>query len=590
MARTTPRYRYDTKLRAPRAATPLECKDDLPACPVCKGLECLCRPRFFAGQLLTEQDLNRLDHYVRAKARLHNRHLHGWGVVCGLEASCDVCGNGVRVSGGYALDPCGNDVVVCNDEIVDVCKLIEECRRRDNAGLECLDLPRDNGGCKDVEENWILAVRYVERPSRGVTALRGASCSACGGSMKAGGCSCGGSKSTGSCSCGGGTTKTCSCGAKPAARPRGAPAECEATITCESYEFVVYKAPLAKPDKDDPRKPPVLGGALVERFLCCWQGFIDAIPAPPGDFTRDSYAANPQAWVNWLADTRESLLVFFSRYPGYNCEAIGRLQCLAYPDPTSDDFPARFEAVVRIFALLALEQLFACICSALLPPCPRPALDDRIPLAVVTVRRSSCKVLRVCNWTPLRKILVTWPNVLYWLSVIPLAEPLREALHFMCCELFGLRRFFEPRRNATDAVVTDSVVAEPAPGRAQNKKQADRMKGFVALAAKAATGKRETIQPTAMLASFLGVGAGTGSPLLDELQVANPMHHVGFSHLAMPLLENAGLDRLAAATVALGGLGKDDLSTKLRDLEARVEAQAVEIEALRRHMPGGKAP
>ena len=36
-------------------------------CPACGGLECLCRPRFFAGQLLTEEDLNRLEHYIIEK-------------------------------------------------------------------------------------------------------------------------------------------------------------------------------------------------------------------------------------------------------------------------------------------------------------------------------------------------------------------------------------------------------------------------------------------------------------------------------------------------------------------------------------------
>ena len=53
--------------------------DPCTPCPVCGGLECLCRPRFYAGQLLNEQDLNRLDRYIVAKNRLHNRYLHGWG-------------------------------------------------------------------------------------------------------------------------------------------------------------------------------------------------------------------------------------------------------------------------------------------------------------------------------------------------------------------------------------------------------------------------------------------------------------------------------------------------------------------------------
>ena len=94
--------------------------DPRPPCPACGGLECLCRPRFFAGQLLTDDDLNRLDYYIVEKNRLHNRYLVGTGVVCGLEVVCSICdpaGNGtVVVRPGYALSPCGNDIVVCGDE------------------------------------------------------------------------------------------------------------------------------------------------------------------------------------------------------------------------------------------------------------------------------------------------------------------------------------------------------------------------------------------------------------------------------------------------------------------------------------------
>ena len=46
------------------------CRDELPPCPVCKGLECLCRPRFFPGQLLSDEDLNRLQNYVIGKNKL----------------------------------------------------------------------------------------------------------------------------------------------------------------------------------------------------------------------------------------------------------------------------------------------------------------------------------------------------------------------------------------------------------------------------------------------------------------------------------------------------------------------------------------
>ena len=41
------------------------------------------RPRFFPGQLVGAAELNLQQEYFRNRLRLHNRMLHGWGVVCG---------------------------------------------------------------------------------------------------------------------------------------------------------------------------------------------------------------------------------------------------------------------------------------------------------------------------------------------------------------------------------------------------------------------------------------------------------------------------------------------------------------------------
>ena len=102
------------------------CGCALPACQDCGGLECLCRPSFFAGQLLTDQDLQRLDYYITAKNKLHNRYLMGWGVACGLEVVCSPCDGGVTVRPGYALSPCGEDIVVCGEAAVDISALIRK--------------------------------------------------------------------------------------------------------------------------------------------------------------------------------------------------------------------------------------------------------------------------------------------------------------------------------------------------------------------------------------------------------------------------------------------------------------------------------
>ncbi|MFV2120855.1 hypothetical protein ACE14D_21395, partial [Streptomyces sp. Act-28] len=117
------------------------------------------RPRFFAGQLLTEDDLGLLIDYTTAKGRLHNRSLYGPGVVCGLGVSCDPCGGGtVAVHPGHALDCAGNDIVVPCTERVDVRALVRE-QRVDALGVDCEEDCDDDGG-----RRYGLYVRYRELP------------------------------------------------------------------------------------------------------------------------------------------------------------------------------------------------------------------------------------------------------------------------------------------------------------------------------------------------------------------------------------------------------------------------------------------
>src|SRR6266852_1305673 len=94
------------------------------SCPVCAGLECLERSRYFSGQLLTEAELNSEQAYILAKNRLHNRYLHGSGIVCGLQVSCSACAGAVTIESGYAIDPCGNDIIVCNTQDFNVIQRI----------------------------------------------------------------------------------------------------------------------------------------------------------------------------------------------------------------------------------------------------------------------------------------------------------------------------------------------------------------------------------------------------------------------------------------------------------------------------------
>jgi hypothetical protein len=85
-------------------------------------LQQLERPHFFNGKLLTAEDLQREQDYHRNKARLHNRFLHGWGVVQGLSVSLDQ--GSVVVSPGLALDCAGNELILPQEERLSLVNLV----------------------------------------------------------------------------------------------------------------------------------------------------------------------------------------------------------------------------------------------------------------------------------------------------------------------------------------------------------------------------------------------------------------------------------------------------------------------------------
>ncbi|HYH84230.1 MAG TPA: helix-hairpin-helix domain-containing protein [Pyrinomonadaceae bacterium] len=100
----------------------------------CCGLDCLVQPRFFCGQLLTDQDLTALVNWTRDKTGLV-RYRDGWGVVCGLDVRCapGKC-DSVVVTPGYAVNCCGDDIIVCSEATLD---LSAACRDEEDP---CADL------------------------------------------------------------------------------------------------------------------------------------------------------------------------------------------------------------------------------------------------------------------------------------------------------------------------------------------------------------------------------------------------------------------------------------------------------------------
>ena len=72
-----------------------------------------------------------------------------------------------------------------------------------------------------------------------------------------------------------------------------------------------------------------------------------------------------------------------------------------------------------------------------------------MPLAAVTVRASDCTILSICDWTPLRKHVVTTKTLGYWFGWLPFAPLIRQFMLEACCSTFHLReRGFYPTYDA----------------------------------------------------------------------------------------------------------------------------------------------
>jgi hypothetical protein len=123
-------------------ATATHTAAEAPPATACGDVAEFTRLRYFHGRALGALDLRREQTYHLEKARLHNRLLHGWGIVCGLDVEiapkepCDPAEEHpdaavLVVSPGAALDCGGNEIIVRNPREVVLGALLgdDELRR-----------------------------------------------------------------------------------------------------------------------------------------------------------------------------------------------------------------------------------------------------------------------------------------------------------------------------------------------------------------------------------------------------------------------------------------------------------------------------
>lgn len=85
------------------------------------------RVNYFPRQLLTADDMIADQNYFRERMRRHNRYLHGWGVVCGLEvtaAPTEAVPWRVKIGAGYALGPYGDEIDVAEAQTFDLARCL----------------------------------------------------------------------------------------------------------------------------------------------------------------------------------------------------------------------------------------------------------------------------------------------------------------------------------------------------------------------------------------------------------------------------------------------------------------------------------
>lgn len=508
-------------------------------CPQCGGLQCLCRPRFFAGQLLTEEDLNRLDRYVVEKNKLHNRYLHGWGVVCGLEVVCHPCDDKVIVRPGYALSPCGEDIVLCDEITLAVCDLIRACKDRERRRWECEPYPygQDANG-EDQCQQWVLSIRYDEKPSRGMTPLTDSQsgyCSTCGG----GGGSCGCGEKANGMSKGNGS----------AARSRRTPLQCEPTATCEGFKFEVSKLKPHTAQTQLPRNDNnnitrfVTPGPVADELLECLGEMAAVMPSNPDQ------NAGPEQLFDWCRRSKEAMQEYLQSHPTHDCQLDEKLAAFACPRPdakmTTQEYRTVVVASVNQLVQISSEYFRSCACSALLPPCPAPAEDPRVPLAVITVCGDGCKLVQVCNMD-VRQYVITFPMIEHYFRALGVGGWLQEYLQAGCC----------PRQEVSIPSQTPALGPQTHVVASQEKL---RIANFVArpvrrvprartsasgaqdlsrmLLGKLAQPDRE-LDTFSLLAGALGAVDEAGTPLATNLELENPLQALLVNSLVAPLLKS----------------------------------------------------
>ena len=321
------------------------------------------RPNYFCGHLLTDTDLTLQHSYFREKTRLYHRTLDGYGVVCGLRLTCDQnCSGKVLVSRGYAIDNCGNDLIVAEQTPVDVISLLVE------KGLVLQEQSPDP--CKpehvkaecDFQQCFYVTIRYQEEETDFAAPLV--------------------------------------TGCQPMV------SECEPTRISETVKFdVVDTLPSEKSVEFSLKRRlesafKIFSEGPFAQALQKHHKLLGEVVNPPSSAESSKASEHRHAEFHQrFYELRGLLLLYFNQHPDkYNCSIEHQIRKVRFPEIHRQPGKAYLEELRDAFSsLLALawQHAVSAALGELVPACHEACGADPVYLGTVVVENG--RLIRVCN-------------------------------------------------------------------------------------------------------------------------------------------------------------------------------------------------
>lgn len=361
---------YETTQPRPHRPRPKDHPQDCPCgCAPCEEPccepECVERPRFYCGQLLGDDDLTALVEWTRGRLR-RARYRHGWGVVCGLDVRCDhENATAVMLSPGYAVDCCGEEIVVCEETRIDLSGACQD--------ETCLDPWRERNGQQEYDEGEELSqecpdIRAVLAGAAAVDLYLHYDEQGSHPEASLGGCGCGDSKS------------------------------CEFSRTRESYRWS-WKAVSPDQVDEDPRTTE------YEEWLSAYRRHLARLAT----FLQEVERAQQQALGQEYEDPDQTPSAATVRRKLQRWVRQHRPQQFCFVEPWiaqwEDDRLLDDACLSSLLFWLAMDYRLAWLrCD-----CPRCDPQSGVPLARVWLqipdyrRQQGCRVLLVNAWPPYRR-------------------------------------------------------------------------------------------------------------------------------------------------------------------------------------------